>query len=47
VAQWQIDQRPPGRTGTNVPLEPNGEIMETKVQALLSTRDNRSVTIKE
>lgn len=47
VNQWQSRTRKPGRAATEILIEPDGHLMEAKVEALLSQRDNRPVTIKE
>ena len=46
LTQWQA--RPaPSRVGEQILVDQNGKVMEQKVQALLTGRDNRTVIIKE
>ena len=47
VDQWQAQAGPRSRAGDAILLDANSQITETKVQALLSQRDNRPVIIKE
>jgi hypothetical protein len=47
LAQWQGRSAPPSRVGEQLLIGENGQVMEQKVQALLSERDNRTVIIKE
>jgi len=45
--QWRARNMPPDRVGEQVLLDPQGEVMESKVQAMLGERDNRTVIIEE
>ncbi len=46
VLQWK-DRAAPTRTGGEILINPDGSIMEERVQKLLQERDNRPVNIKE
>jgi len=45
--QWRTRRSPDSRTGVEILIAPHGEVMQSKVDSLLSQRDNRPVTIKE
>jgi predicted CXXCH cytochrome family protein len=47
VAQWKSSGNTKQRTGEEILIQSDGTLMEAKIQALLSQRDNRPVTIKE
>jgi predicted CXXCH cytochrome family protein len=47
VGQWQAQAKSLSHVGDQILIDRDGEIAESKVQALLRERDNRSVTIKE
>jgi hypothetical protein len=47
VARWQTQRGTPRRTGPEILIEADGQLMEAKIQSLLQQRDNRPVTIKE
>jgi len=45
IAQW--NDLPGDATGDAVLIDPDRQLMETAIQALLKNRDDRPVTIKE
>ena len=48
VTRWRSTRAEPlSRTGERVLIDDQGNIVESKVQALLRQRDNRPVTLKE
>ena len=47
VERWKAGKQPPARTGPEVLLRPDGQVMEDRVEALLRQRDNRPIAISE
>jgi len=47
IEHWNTRKKLPGRTGAEILIDTNGNVMHARVEALLQQRDNRPVVIQE